>query len=261
MAYTTINKSSLHQNTMLYTGDDGTRNITGFGHQSDLVWLKRRNDTASHHLVDSVRGATKSLSSDANSAEATESTGVTGFVSDGFSLGGGGGYNNSGDTFVSWSWKAGTSFTNDASATSVGTIDSSGSFNNDSGFSVVTYTGTGSDGTIKHGLNAKPKIIFWKRLDNSAGAVNWIAQSTILGNQTKLVLNTTEATSTNSSFSQTDNWTSSLIDLKTYEGQNSSSATYVAYCFADVAGYSKFGTYIGNGNADDHLYTQDFDQL
>ena len=249
MAYTDIDKPSDYFNTMLYTANGAVRNITEADtFQADLVWLKRRNATVSHHLVDSVRGATKAIYSNTNASQATDSAGVTGFVANGFSLGAQGGYNDTG-TFVSWTWKAGTSFTNDASGTGIGTIDSAGSFNNDAGFSIVTYSGTGSNGTIKHGLNSVPKIILWKRTDNNAGAVNWIVQSTLFGNQTKLVLNTTEAFSTNSSFSQTNNWNSSLIDLKNYEGQNASNGTYIAYCFAEKKGYSKFGSYKGIGNA------------
>tara|TARA_B100000902_G_scaffold385265_1_gene426406 strand:- start:542 stop:1936 length:1395 start_codon:yes stop_codon:yes gene_type:complete len=131
-----------------------------------------------------------------------------------------------------------------------GSIQSTVSANTTAGFSIVSYTGTGSNATVSHGLGVTPKIIFWKRRDNTAGAVNWIVQSTLFGNQTKLVLNTTEAFSTNATFSQTNNWDSSTIDLKTYEGQNHSSATYIAYCFAEKKGYSKFGSYTGNGSTD-----------
>ena len=248
MAYTTINKSSLHMNTKLYTGNGGTQSID-VGFQSDWTWLKSRTETKNNILIDAVRGSSKDIISNSANAENTDATRITGFDSDGFNLGSSSTTNTNSQNYVSWNWKAGTSFTNDASSTGIGTIDSAGSFNNDAGFSVVTYTGTGSNGTIKHGLNSVPKIVFWKRRDNAAGAVNWIVQSPLLGNQNKLVLNTTEATSSNSSFSQTNNWTNALIDLKTYEGQNASNGTYVAYSFAEKQGYSKFGSYTGNGNA------------
>ena len=256
MAYTTVDDATIYFSTTLYTGD-GQQNravtIDGTGMQPNMLWIKSRSLGEQHVLGDSVRGATKRIIPSSSDAEATSATNIASFTSTGFTVANGGvdgAVNQNGATYVSWAWKTDTSFTNDASGTGIGTIDSTGSFSNDSGFSIVTYTGTGSDGTIKHGLNAKPKIVIWKRLDNAAGAVNWIVQSTILGNQTKLVLNTTEATSTNSSFSQTDNWTSALLDLKTYEGQNASSGTYVAYCFAEKTGFSKFSSYIGNGNAD-----------
>ena len=248
-----IDNPELYFQTKLYTGNSGTNAITFDGSenmQPDWVWLKRRDSGSNNHrLCDSVRGVDKQIYSSANSAQGTSSGVVQSFDSNGFTLNTSDSSVNVG-SYVCWNWKAGTSFTNDASGTGIGSIDSAGSFNNDAGFSIVTYTGTGSDGTIKHGLNSVPKIVFWKRLDNAAGAVNWIVQSTLVGNQTKLVLNTTEATSTNTSFSQTNNWTSALLDLKTYEGQNASSGTYVAYCFAEKTGFSKFSSYTGNGDAD-----------
>ena len=248
-----IDNPELYFQTKLYTGNSGTNAITFDGSenmQPDWVWLKRRDSGSNNHrLCDSVRGVNKQIYSSSNGAEGTSSGVVQSFDSNGFTLNTSDSSVNVG-SYVCWNWKAGTSFTNDASGTGIGSIDSAGSFNNDAGFSIVTYTGTGSDGTIKHGLNSVPKIVFWKRLDNAAGAVNWIVQSTLFGNQTKLVLNTTEAFSTNSSFSQTNNWTSALLDLKTYEGQNASSGTYVAYCFAEKTGFSKFSSYTGNGDAD-----------
>jgi hypothetical protein len=248
-----IDNPELYFQTKLYTGNSGTNAITFDGSenmQPDWVWLKRRDSGSNNHrLCDSVRGVNKQIYSSSNGAEGTSSGVVQSFDSNGFTLNTSDSSVNVG-SYVCWNWKAGTSFTNDASGTGIGSIDSAGSFNNDAGFSIVTYTGTGSDGTIKHGLNSVPKIVFWKRLDNAAGAVNWIVQSTLVGNQTKLVLNTTEATSTNTSFSQTNNWTSALLDLKTYEGQNASSGTYVAYCFAEKTGFSKFSSYTGNGDAD-----------
>ena len=256
MAYTDIDDPSKYMQTALFTGNGGTNAITNTGNsdlQPDWIWFKRRNGTDNHILFDVVRGVTKGIYADLNNAQDNLADSLSSFNSDGFTLGAdtgsGGSINGSSETMVAWQWKAGTSFTNDASGTGIGTIDSAGSFNNDAGFSIVTYSGTGSNGTIKHGLNSVPKIILWKRIDNNAGAVNWIVQSTLFGNQTKLVLNTTEAFSTNSSFSQTNNWTSSLIDLKNYEGQNASNGTYIAYCFAEKKGYSKFGSYKGNGNA------------
>ena len=259
MAYTTIDNSKLFFQTKLYTGNSGTNAITFDGSenmQPDFVWLKRRDSGSNNHrLCDSVRGVDKQIYSSANSAQGTSSGVVQSFDSNGFTLNTSDSSVNVG-SYVCWNWKAGTSFTNDASSTGIGTIDSTGSFNNTSGFSVITYSGTGSAGTVKHGLNVTPKIIFWKRTDSNDGSVNWIVQSTKLGNQTKLVLNTTEATSTNSSFSETDDWTSTLIDLGTYEGQNDSNGTYVAYSFADVPGYSKISTYIGNGSSDGQfIYT------
>ena len=263
MAYTTVDDPTIYFSTTLYTGD-GQQNravtIDGTGMQPNMLWIKSRSLGEGHVLGDSVRGATKKIIPNDSEAESTSATNIASFTSTGFTVANGGvdgAVNQNSATYVSWAWKTDTSFTNDASGTGIGTIDSTGSFSNDSGFSIVTYTGTGSNGTIKHGLNAEPKIVIWKRLDNAAGAVNWIVQSTTLGNQTKLVLNTTEATSTSSSFSETDDWTSALIDLGTYEGQNASNGTYVAYCFAEKQGFSSVGrTYIGNGSSDGQfIYT------
>ena len=246
MAFSTINKSSLHQNTMLYTGDDGTRNITETGtFQADLVWLKKRNSASSHYLVDAVRGATKAISSDTNSAEATHSSGVTGFVSDGFSLGGQSGYNNTGDTFASWTWKANGA----GSANTVGDIDSTVSVNTTSGFSIVKYTGTGSAGdTVGHGLGVAPKMIIIKKLNSATGS-DWFVYHASNGNTAKIWLNQTGAVGTGTQMHDTTP-TASVFYLGTPTEVNNSGDTFIAYCFAEISGYSKFSSYTGNGNTD-----------
>ena len=245
MAYTTINKSTDYFNTKLWTGTGSNGNaISGVGFAPDLVWVKNRSGTYDHVLFDRVRGDNKHIESNNNSAEENEANTLA-FGSDGYSVGTNT-LNNSGSNIVGWNWKA----NGQGSSNTDGSINTTyTSVNTTAGFSISKYTGTGANATFGHGLGVKPDIVFWKRTDNSAGAVNWIVQSPLLGNQTKLVLNTTEATSTGSSFSQTDNWTNSLIDLKTYEGENSSGGTYIAYAFASKTGYSKIGSYVGNGNA------------
>jgi hypothetical protein len=249
MAYTTINKSGDYFNTKLYTGNGGTQSITGVGHQPDFTWIKQRDNGAySHMAFDAVRGVGKSIIPDTNAAEGNQTNGITAFGTDGFSIGDFSAGNYSGRNYVAWNWKAGGG---QGSSNTDGTINTTyTSANTTAGFSISKYTGTGANATFGHGLGVKPDIVFWKRTDNNAGTVNWIVQSPLLGNQNKLVLNTTEATSTGSSFSQTNNWTNSLIDLKTYEGENSSGGTYIAYAFASKTGYSKFGSYTGNGNND-----------
>jgi len=247
MAYTTIKKPSDYFNTVTYTGNGSSQSITGVGFQPDFTWIKHREDISNHRLFDAVRGANKNIKSNDTQAEITASDQLMSFDSDGFTLGADGSVNGIGSAGVcSWNWLA----SNTTASNTDGSITSTVSANTTSGFSIVSYTGTGANATVGHGLGVTPKIIFWKRRDNTAGAVNWIVQSTLFGNQTKLVLNTTEAFSTNATFSQTNNWDSLTIDLKTYEGQNSSSATYIAYCFAEKKGFSKFGSYTGNGNAD-----------
>ncbi len=243
MAYTTINKSSVHFNTMLYTGDDGTRNITETGtFQADLVWLKKRNSASSHHLVDSVRGATKSLSSDASSAEATESSGVTGFVSDGFSLGGQSGYNNTGDTFASWTWKAGTSQTLNS-----GNVTSTVRANTTAGFSIVSWTGTAGNILVSHGLGAVPKMIIVK---NRSITQEWAVYHASLGATKFLELNQTAAESSNSNRWNNSNPDATDFIVSSDGSVNGSGNSMIAYCFAEKQGYSKFGSYTGNGNTD-----------
>ena len=255
MAYTTINKSSDYFNTKLYTGNGGTQSIAGVGFQPDFCWFKRRDTGNSNHaLLDAVRGVTKFIQSNTNTAEATSSNYLTSFNSDGFSLAGDGDVNENNANHCSWNWKAGGG---QGSSNTDGSINTTyTSANTTAGFSISKYTGTGSGATVGHGLGATPDMIFWKRLDNSAGSVNWIVQSPLLDNRNKLVLNTTEAKSYNSSFANVDNWSNSVFTLGTYEGQNSSGGTYISYSFAEKTGYSKFGSYVGNGNANgSFIYT------
>ena len=248
--YTTIDDPSAYFQTAIYTGNGGTLNVVNDGNsdlQPDWLWFKSRSHTTDHGLQDTVRGNDKAIQSNSNLAEAdVGSSQITALNTDGFSLSSGGDVNTNTRTYVCWQWKAGGG---SGSSNTDGTINtSSTSVSTTAGFSISKYTGTGSNATFGHGLGVTPKVIWWKRLDNDNGGVNWIIQSPILGAQTKMVLNTTEATSTGSSFSATGSWTNSVVDLKTYEGQNSSSAVYVAYCFAEKQGYSKFGSYTGNGN-------------
>jgi len=248
MAYTTIKKPSDYFNTLTYTGTGvNPTTFTGVGFQPDFCWFKARNFADPHQLYDSVRGVHKYVRSNENSAEGDDSGSLQAFTSDGFTLGNSGNVNGgTNQNLVAWNWKA-----NGAGvANTDGSISSTVSANTTAGFSISKYDGTGANATFGHGLGVKPDIVFWKRLDSNDGTVNWIVQSPLLGNQNKLVLNTAEATSTGSSFSQTDNWTNILIDLKTYEGENDSNGTYIAYAFASKAGYSKIGSYTGNGNAD-----------
>ena len=233
-----------HFNTVLYTGNGSSISVTGVGFQPDWVWFKRRDANGTDHEVyDAVRGVQKYLLPNTNNAEGTIS-GVTSFDSDGFTYGSNTGGNNNGSATVAWNWKAGGS----GSSNSDGTITSTVSANTGAGFSIVTYTGTGSSATIGHGLGQTPKVVFWKRRGSSE---NWSVQSTLLGAQKELELNGTAAESaTDTRLGSTANWTSSVVAVNTYVANNASSGTYVAYCFAEVGGFSKFGTYTGNGEDD-----------
>ena len=158
MAYSTISKPGLHFNTKLYTGNGGSQSITGVGFQPDWLWFKKRNGAADSSLIDAVRGVRKSLTSNNNEVEYTESAGLSAFDSDGFSFDGTGydHVNTNSDLFVAWCWKAANS---SGSANTSGDINSTVSANTTAGFSIVSYTGTGSVATVGHGLGVAPKLI------------------------------------------------------------------------------------------------------
>jgi len=246
MAYTDIDDPSAYFQTTLYTGNGSNRDITGVGFQPNFTWIKQRNGTFSHVLGNSVSGDNKFLVSSATQAESTDSDKFRTFVSDGFQVGTHNGVNGSSKTYVGWSWKAGTSFSNDASSTSVGTIDSAGSVNTDAGFSIITYTGTGNAATIAHGLGVKPDWIISK-IRSTTG--DWNVYHDAFGATGRIKFNSTGAGSNNTSiFAELP--TSSVISVGNGGDINTSSGTHIFYCFAGKQGYSKFGSYTGNGNAD-----------
>ena len=246
MAYTTINKPLDYFNTKLYTGNGSTNAITGVGFQPDWVWLKDRDNANSHKLYDGVRGTTKFISSENTSAEGTQSNGLTSFDSDGFTLGSYGGTNGSGGgsgpNFASWNWLG----ANGTSANTDGSISSTVSANTTSGFSIVSYTGTGSAGTIGHGLNAVPKMIISKSLANGE---HWGTYHASLGNGKVIALNSTDGSITNSAYWNNTSPTTSVWSVGTSPLTNHPHAS-IAYCFAEKKGFSKFGSYIGNGSSD-----------
>ena len=258
MAYTTIDDPSVYFQIGLYTGngnDDkainlGSANFTGeyVGQniQPDLVWIKQRSGaTRNHNLTDSTRGVTKHLSSDLNEAEATASNRFKSFDSNGFTLGDSGYTNDADDPFVAWVWKANGGTT---SSNTDGSITSTVQANTTAGFSIVTYTGTGSNGTVAHGLGSAPKMIFIKDRDNNS--TNWGVYNESAGNNGRLQLNTTGSFGTSSTYWQDTSPTSSVFSLGTWVRVNDSGANFIAYCFAEKQGYSKIGSYTGNGNAD-----------
>ena len=250
MAYTTIDNPELYFQTKLYTGNETARSITLDGSenmQPDLVWLKIRTQSYSHRIFDSVRGANKRIHPDTNEAEDLPTTALTSFDSDGFSLGNNTGENKTGDTFVAWNWKAGTSFTNDASSTGVGSIDSSGSVNTTAGFSIISWTGSGSGATIAHGIGVQPQIVFVKNRDDTA---SWNVYTVFGGGGKGLFLNDSAAFDSDTSYFNNGTASTTTFPVGTANTSNGSSDNMIAYCFANVKGYSKIGSYTGNGNAD-----------
>ena len=247
MAYTTINKPSLYFNTKLYTGNGSSgHSITGVGFQPDWVWIKNRQQSYSHFLTDAVRGVTKEIYSDSNGAEYTRSNGLTAFGTDGFTVGDNNGHNQSGNNLVAWNWKAGTG---QGSANNDGSINTTyTSVNTTAGFSISKYTGTGANATVGHGLGVAPQMIIVKNLAGSSD--NWAVYHEKLGANNWLKLNTSDATATDTTIWNNTAPTSTVFSVGTYTNNNGNGNDIIAYCFAEKTGYSKFGSYKGNGNSD-----------
>ena len=242
MAYSAIPKSTSYFNSKLYTGNGSTNAITGVGFQPDWVWIKDRGDTHDHNAYDAVRGVTKMITPNENYAESTVSASLTSFDSDGFTLGNVARSNANGGSLVSWNWKANGT----GSSNTDGDITSTVSTNTTSGFSIVKYTGNGSTNqTVGHGLGSVPKLIINKQLTTQ----NWFVYHHSIGNTDVLKLNTTDAKTTSSAWNNTTP-TSSVFTIGTSSSTNVSGEDFINYCFAEKTGFSKFGSYVGNANAD-----------
>jgi hypothetical protein len=231
-------------NTVLYTGTGSSLGVTGVGFQPDWVWIKERNGAADHGLYDAVRGVQNQLESNTTTAETAEATGLTAFGTDGFTVGALAQLNTSADTYVAWNWKA-----NGAGVSNTdGTITSTVSVNTTSGFSIVTYSGNSTDGaTVGHGLGSTPKMIIVK--NRGDGTRNWAVYHSALGATQWILLNLTNAAASDPIWADTAP-TSSVFYLNSTATANTTSNNYVAYCFAEVEGFSKFGSYTGNGSTD-----------
>ena len=240
-------------NTVLYTGTGNASEahvVTGVGFQPNWTWIKGRSDADQHYLVDSVRSNyTERLFSALADGASVEANTVHSPQSDGFQLGSDAGVNRNTSTYVAWNWKAGTSFSNDASSTSVGSIDSAGSVNTDVGFSIISYAGTAdASGTIAHGLSKAPE--FYVIHDRTNGG-QWPIYVETEGNGNKLDWSSTAANAGTSFWNDTSPTTSVFTVKNTSSGDVlDDGRNYIAYCFHSVEGFSKFGKYTGNGNAD-----------
>ena len=245
MAYTTINKSTEHFNTKLYTGTGSQQTISGVGFESDFSWIKLRDqNTANHELFDTIRGATKYLNSNLNVAEQTDAQKIQSWNADGFVIGTNGNVNQNTANFASWNWLANGA----GSANTDGSISSTVSANTTSGFSIVKWTGNGSAGaTIGHGLGSAPSAIFVKGL---SALSNWSSYHSVLGNTGYMRLDGTGAFTTASTYWNNTSPDNDVFTVGTTGNINASGNDFVAYCFAEKTGYSKFGSYVGNGNAD-----------
>ena len=244
MAYTTINKSSSLMNTVLYSGNSSTQAITGVGFQPDWCWFKGRNFIDNHVSIDAVRGNDKAVYPDTDGAETTQSHYFSSFDSDGYTLGNSGIMNLTGRTYASWNWKANGS----GSANTDGSISSTVSANTTSGFSIVKFTGTGANATVGHGLGVIPKMMFVRNL--TSGSQAWRVHNSSLASANILYLNQNSASSSDATSFNSTAPTSSLFSVGSNTATNGSTNDMIAYCFAEVAGYSKFGSYTGNGVVD-----------
>ena len=245
MAYTTINKSTAHFNINTYTGNSSQgRSITGIGFAPDLVWAKcNSNGGNSHILSDKVRGTNKNLQSNTTAAEiANNSQGyISAFGSDGFTAyGGGSGYNEingSGNKYVIYNWKGNGS----GSSNTAGATNSVVSVNTTSKFSIVKWSGYNT--TVGHGLGVAPNMILVKNLDD---AQNWHIYNKELGKNKYTILNSNGGSTTSTSVWNNTDPTSTVFSIG---GSPFNNANYIAYCFANTTGFSKFGTYTGSASA------------
>ena len=249
MAYTTVPKSTAYFTPTLYTGNYSTNAITGVGFQPDLTWIKSRGTAGeNHYLFDKLRGVTKYIHSDTTAGEGTNSATLTTFGSDGFTVGANNSVNKSGEPLVSWNWKANGA----GSSNTDGSITSTVSVNTTSGFSISTYTGNGTSGaTIGHGLGVAPAVVLVKRLNATS---DWVMYHKAMGASQFIVLNTNAAPASSAGIFYNTAPTSDIFYVGSDGATNASGGTYVAYCFAEIQGYSAFGKYRGNANASDGTF-------
>ena len=257
----TIKLANQYFNTVLYTGNNSTNVITGVGFQPDWFWIKNRSTTGEdHHLFDAVRGINKALYSNGTDQETTgfdsptSNNNITAVSSDGFTITGNGSDgegNLTGRTYVAWNWNAGGS----TASNSDGSITSSVRANTTAGFSIISYTGTGSAGaTVGHGLGVAPDLIVIKNRDDSSAAFWAVYHSEAFNSASDpniLYFNSTQAEADDTNILGTSvTINSTVFSLGDYNGVNGSGDDMISYCFSEVAGFSKFGKFTGNGNAD-----------
>ena len=232
-------------NTVLYTGNGSTQNVGSVEFQPDLVWAKGRSVAYSNVLTDSVRGAgAHSLFSNLTIAEDTATSYLSSFNTDGFTLTSQNGLNQSGQTYVAWCWKAG----GPAVENTDGSITSEVSANVDAGFSIVSYTGSATiNQTVGHGLSSKPDLIIVK--NRSLSGESWAVYNSYNGADFHMLLNTTQEAKNNVDWIWNDTEpTNSVFTVGQFGLTNQSPNEFIAYCWHSVAGFSKFGSYTGNGS-------------
>jgi len=253
MAYTTIDDPSAYFQTAIYSGSNSLQAITNDGNSDlkpDWLWIKQRNGTENHMLVDSTRGVSKYLLSDSTIAEQTVTSRVETLDTDGFTLNGASNPVNAlGGTYVGWQWKAngGTTTSFSESGSNPGGTRQTSS---ESGFSIISYTGTGSAGTIAHGLPSTPELIIFKRRNSTS---DWDVYHKSIGNGKRMELHNEAQASTDTTFMNNTLPTSTNITVGTSSNTNADGATYICYAFSPVQGYSRMGTYVGNTSTDGYF--------
>ncbi len=256
MAYTNIDDPSAYFQTAIYTGNgdssDDTNAITNDGNSNlkpDFLWIKRRDYDNGHQLADSTRGVTKFLGSETVAAEVTVSGRLASFDTDGFTVqSSSGAFNAENEPFVGWQWKANAGTTT-AFTESGNNPGGTRQTNTVAGFSIISYTGTGAPGNIAHGLPSAPEMIIFK----NRGTTNvWATWHVSLGDDYKLELNGTGAKDSDGSFmnSTLPDATNIRVGDSNNPNTNADTGTYICYAWSPIQGYSKFGSYVGNGSTD-----------
>ncbi|NDA10477.1 MAG: hypothetical protein EBZ07_06485, partial [Verrucomicrobia bacterium] len=223
-----IQKPSKAMDVVAYTGTGASNSVSSLGFSPDLVWIKNRGAATSHAIYDTTRGTQKQLSSDTTGDEVTSSTGLTSFNSNGFTIGTGTLVNTSGTQYVAWAWDK----------------------SSQDGLDIISYTGNGANRTISHNLGVAPKMIIVKARTTAGADQGWPVWHASIANTTYLTLSTTSATATGTDYWNSTSPTSSVFSVGTNAAVNANNDTYISYLFAEIEGYSKFGSYTGNNSAD-----------
>lgn len=224
----TIKKPSSYFDALAYTGTGASNSISSLGFSPDLVWIKNRGAATSHAIYDTTRGTQSQLSSDTTGDQVTSSSGLTAFGSNGFTISTSTLVNTSGTQYVSWAWDEAPI----------------------AGMDIVSYTGNGANRTISHNLGVAPKMIIVKARTTAGADQGWPVWHTSIANTTYLGLNSTSATATGADYWNSTSPTSSVFSLGANAAVNANNDTYISYLFSEIEGYSKFGSYTGNGSAD-----------
>ena len=246
MAYISFQPND-YFSTKLYTGNGSTNAQTGVGFKPDMCWWKMRSGTEEHALGDAVRTAGYIVKPNSSDAQAQSASYFASFDSDGFTLGSDTKTNGNGSTYASWNWRASNTT---AVSNTDGSITSTVSASTASGFSIVKYTGTGSNATVGHSLGVAPQTVWIKKLTSGGGNEGFYTYWKAIGAGNQMTLAGNDASSSGGSLFNSTDPTSSVFSVGTHNSTNYSGGEYIAYCFTPIKGFSAINSYSGNGNAD-----------